>query len=418
MEDVVVVVDRSGLISIQVPVIQKERDFLKIKEMVKINVEKSHAKLQLTKNHSINGVLMSTNHILVEFIVKTNKKTGEKQEFLVSKGIIKKTARFRGLADFQSSSYDLKSSKYQDPIEEYVESMKNLDFEKIKEYPPFDNRLTLPIVPPPRFTPLTWITKYEYKESSYNSLIYEQDPIKGEKIIIKNNLKEIKKLGLIMAKINSPEIPEISKTLEKLPTKNQKSNSPLGKIKKMVEKLERLFDQRPVCTKAYLAKQLNVSTMDKILARALPYVTYYYQKGPWRHTHVKFGIDPRKDRNLRVYQTLEIRVGKGTNYQFDGTDNDIVNSLQLIDIVKPDFQKRIKSLVFCRAVFDNTLGWYVDGHLDQIRKDIKAYFVQLRGIEVEVEDEVEEDSDEDEQEPEETEMQMFLRQLQDDGINY
>jgi general transcription factor 3C polypeptide 5 (transcription factor C subunit 1) len=50
------------------------------------------------------------------------------------------------------------------------------------------------------------------------------------------------------------------------------------------------------------------------LKAAIGYCGYAFTSGPWRDTVIKFGIDPRKDPQYRIYQTVSYQLqddGKG-----------------------------------------------------------------------------------------------------------
>lgn len=40
----------------------------------------------------------------------------------------------------------------------------------------------------------------------------------------------------------------------------------------------------------------------------IPCLAIYMREGPWRMMWVKYGYDPRKDPEARIYQTLDFRM--------------------------------------------------------------------------------------------------------------
>lgn len=44
------------------------------------------------------------------------------------------------------------------------------------------------------------------------------------------------------------------------------------------------------------------------LKYVLPAAAYYFVNGPFRVMWVKFGYDPRKDPDAKIYQTLDFRM--------------------------------------------------------------------------------------------------------------
>jgi general transcription factor 3C polypeptide 5 (transcription factor C subunit 1) len=416
MKDFTIKFNKQEFFSVELPLHQTENDYSKIKDLVKVNFESQSVKLNYSRNHSINGLILDTNQIVLEYSIRTNKRTGEREELITCKGIVTKTARFRGIADYQYSTYDVQTREYSDPIEKYVKNMKDFNLDEIRKLP-IDNRQNIPLVPPPRFAPLTWSYIYEYKENPNSIVVTKSNPQTGkEESLVLNNLKPTDILGLQIIGIDD-NIPKEPLDLPILPSESISAPSTsktqtLLLTKEYVEKLIPLFDQRPICTKYYLCEKLGISSTDKYLSRALSYITYYYQNGPWRFCHIKLGLDPRQDRKMRFYQTLEIRAGSGKTCILNDPTDDLVNSIQLCDIKLQDFHKMIQSLVYCRPVFDSKDGWYMEKHIDNIRKKVKDILKKQKKesttlLSIKLDEEPEEES----------EMQVFLRQLQEEDGN-
>lgn len=75
-----------------------------------------------------------------------------------------------------------------------------------------------------------------------------------------------------------------------------------------------LFEERAMWPKTALSSVLSIR-IDK-LKIILPCVAYYFQTGPWRTQWCRFGYDPRKDPNARMYQTFDFRIRASGNQQF------------------------------------------------------------------------------------------------------
>ncbi|XP_014253309.1 general transcription factor 3C polypeptide 5 [Cimex lectularius] len=73
-----------------------------------------------------------------------------------------------------------------------------------------------------------------------------------------------------------------------------------------LEKIKKCFEERPVWSK--LALMCVTKFQHDQLKYLLPAVAYYFVTGPFRVMWVRFGYDPRKDPNARVYQTLDYRI--------------------------------------------------------------------------------------------------------------
>ena len=66
------------------------------------------------------------------------------------------------------------------------------------------------------------------------------------------------------------------------------------------------FQERPVWSKNALGATTKIPA-DR-LKLILPVVSYYFTTGPWRNQWVRFGYDPRKEREAGSHQTLDYRV--------------------------------------------------------------------------------------------------------------
>ena len=44
----------------------------------------------------------------------------------------------------------------------------------------------------------------------------------------------------------------------------------------------------------------------------LPLVAYYFITGPWRTLWVRFGYDPRKNKEAKIYQLVDYRIRQST----------------------------------------------------------------------------------------------------------
>lgn len=90
----------------------------------------------------------------------------------------------------------------------------------------------------------------------------------------------------------------------------QVSGEALEKAKSVPEEarkeLMRLLDERPIISRiaVYCLASPSLRPHLKVL---LPSVAFYFVNGPWRHTWVRYGVDPRQSADHRFYQILECR---------------------------------------------------------------------------------------------------------------
>ena len=70
--------------------------------------------------------------------------------------------------------------------------------------------------------------------------------------------------------------------------------------------LSQLFEEKPLHLKVEIEQRLGYSK-DK-LKMVLPALCYYWLDGPWRAQWNKFGFDPTKNVEAKIYQTLDFRI--------------------------------------------------------------------------------------------------------------
>lgn len=78
-----------------------------------------------------------------------------------------------------------------------------------------------------------------------------------------------------------------------------------------------LFQQRPVWSRTAL-NSFYTGKLDK-LKYLLPLVSFYYLNGPWRCQWVRFGYDPRKHPEAKMYQIVDYRARQSKKKGWNGT---------------------------------------------------------------------------------------------------
>ncbi|XP_018332760.1 general transcription factor 3C polypeptide 5 [Agrilus planipennis] len=73
-----------------------------------------------------------------------------------------------------------------------------------------------------------------------------------------------------------------------------------------LEKIKQLFSDRPIWSKTGIQHHTQISSTR--LKHLISHVAYHMVTGPWRIMWVRFGCDPRKDPNMRIYQTFDYRI--------------------------------------------------------------------------------------------------------------
>ncbi|CAH1391876.1 unnamed protein product [Nezara viridula] len=102
----------------------------------------------------------------------------------------------------------------------------------------------------------------------------------------------------------------VSFNIPKVPTKPREKAIKFLEVKflngQQLEIIKKCFEERPIWSK--LALMCVTSFQHDQLKYLLPVVAYYFVTGPFRVMWVRFGYDPRKDPNSRIYQTLDYRI--------------------------------------------------------------------------------------------------------------
>ena len=63
----------------------------------------------------------------------------------------------------------------------------------------------------------------------------------------------------------------------------------------------------------YLSLILSIS---QICKRCLSSLSFSFKDGPWKHTYVKYGYDPRGDPNSIIYQVIDVgMIDKQAKYE-------------------------------------------------------------------------------------------------------
>ncbi|KAI1287768.1 General transcription factor 3C polypeptide 5 [Halotydeus destructor] len=112
----------------------------------------------------------------------------------------------------------------------------------------------------------------------------------------------------------------------------------------MLKKLDELFKERPIWSKAGLAYRLKCPKID--LKYTLPCKAYYYHDGPFRCLWIKFGFNPKLDKSSAMYQSIDFRLRSTYTKNEGGKDlvapKRSVYSYQL-PLTKGDEDKSLKS---------------------------------------------------------------------------
>ncbi|XP_065068048.1 general transcription factor 3C polypeptide 5-like isoform X2 [Rhopilema esculentum] len=79
-------------------------------------------------------------------------------------------------------------------------------------------------------------------------------------------------------------------------------------VESSLEELRELFRERPMWSRTALVCHLSTEIKNERLKQLLPYVAFYWLNGPWRALWNRFGYDPRKLPEAKIYQICDFRV--------------------------------------------------------------------------------------------------------------
>ncbi|KAJ3054727.1 tau 95 subunit of transcription factor TFIIIC [Rhizophlyctis rosea] len=197
-----------------------------------------------------------------------------------------------------------------------------------------------------------------------------------------------------------------------------------------IEAMRKLFEKQAIWTRLALTNNYSAkhTRYFKRVLFALAYTTY---SGPYRDCWIRYGYDPRQDKESRFLQILDVRrhrvtpryqrakrvrgvhdwsqVGHGrvaelqkekdteagsqdngadddastdpTSHIFDGKTYKNVGLIQLHDIQDADLQKMINTKKLLRTKYNRRYGWYDHNHYDDMYRVIKKKIRILQGHE-------------------------------------
>ncbi|KAL7753395.1 tau 95 subunit of transcription factor TFIIIC [Sorochytrium milnesiophthora] len=342
--------------------------------------------------HPMYGEVVSTCDMLVKVTRRRRRKKrregagsasveqqGDWQHSVEIVGLVRQTARFRAITDFQWIQ------PKEDPMSRLSCSLRHLDLEKLKEVRLGKGcaKLTLEslgCIAPPIFSRVEWPLSYDFERNPAVVKVRRRQPDGTYKVVLVNRLEREKAVAIFRHADSTDPIPTAP-----LPAA---AWAPKIIRKEEIDLMVKLFEERPMWTKV------------AIMARLLPMHAYYMSNGPYQKVWVRFGVDPTSDRKYRMYQIIDIRdklraskiiragrkkvidrikrlavVQPETNENdqrqagvFDGQQYLGDTSLyQLIDITDPVLQDLIHTDKYVRENFHLKHGWFYSGVFVKLR---------------------------------------------------
>lgn len=169
-----------------------------------------------------------------------------------------------------------------------------------------------------------------------------------------------------------------------------------------INELAVAYDERPAWTRRAIENHFKHSPRIHLIKQALPFIGYRFKGGPFRDAIIKYGLDPRKDKKYRIYQTTyfqivekELRaigtpwrdarlinkkdITDDTGHIFDGKSLTVDGKIwQMCDVTDPLLAKLIREAPFRQEFEIENDGWFFNGTVAKIKAIMKTKLVALR----------------------------------------
>ncbi|KAJ1894791.1 tau 95 subunit of transcription factor TFIIIC [Kickxella alabastrina] len=260
-------------------------------------------------SHPISGEIVATENLLIKVTrhikkVKGRPLDGTEKSIQTSAqivGVIEKTARFRKLADFQ---YVMPRN---DPLTTLTRVLQGMDLEEAKALgrsDTFEGNLDVSsaYIPAPFLDRAGWPAQFPLKAASEAQQPLQEDEAKGTDNNNKKAAVARYKLAFhgITVKFNAPNVPTepSPEALEDQAFIPQRT----------LDKARRIIEENPVVGRNVMEILLPISERGGIkVSIIMSTMAYIMETGPWRSCWIRFGYDPRTDKESYKYQILDQR---------------------------------------------------------------------------------------------------------------
>lgn len=388
--------------------------------------------------HPILGDVVPTNNIVLKVVKRRRKQTDSMDadasgEYTVQAvGVVPKTARFRSMADYQYQP------DMNDPVVKLRDAMGRMDVDDILAYripeekedytlieetssmevdldPHIDPQLSsasqktegmrvksnLRLPPPPLFSRQAVPHLYNYKTNPASIEVSVVDETTGEVKQRLLNRMRWKGIGSTAIDFSEKNVPERASDIVE---QHRSQADP-----KLLKRLQKLFDERPIWSRAALFNQLEPHEVREIINSKflLPLVSYVFNDGPWRDTQIRLKYDPRTDPEARFYQRLYfrntshqmqrpsvtarrqdargdgIRAREGgenkRSHIFDGqTTHGETAAFQLCDLHDEFLRELVENEDDLREVCDERTGWFSTQAFEKIKTVLRYKWNSLQ----------------------------------------
>ncbi|XP_077353459.1 general transcription factor 3C polypeptide 5 [Festucalex cinctus] len=242
--------------------------------------------------HCLCGNRFSSSNLLLRVrrrVRKRDSKVAEiKMEIL---GVIGTTYKFQGMADYQCLAVHCQDGKHTSLYNKII-LRKTEKQEFFKQPMPY-------FLPPAIFSRLDTPVDYFYRSDQKHFGRQPDDQGKTDYIGLNRPRRPN---NAVFVSYTDPVVP--TKPLEAAKIHWEKISKEHDK--EAEAKLSAMFESRPIWSRN--AVKANISIHPDKLKALLPFLAYYMVTGPWRSLWVKFGYDPRKIVEAKMYQMLDYRM--------------------------------------------------------------------------------------------------------------
>ncbi|TKC51774.1 hypothetical protein EI555_013349 [Monodon monoceros] len=253
-----------------------------------------------------------------------------------SLGIVSTVYKFQGMSDFQYLAVHTEAGG------RHMSMYSKVLMVKPEKENFFHQELPL-YIPPPIFSRLDTPVDYSYRPETQHREGYNNPSISGENLIGLSRAR--RPHNAIFVNFEGDEAPEqpleaAAQTWRKVCTnpvdhkveEELRKEGPLGpdragslgqagKLRVLFSASAltlQLFEIRPIWSRN--AVKANISVHPDKLKVLLPFMAYYMITGPWRSLWIRFGYDPRKHPDAKIYQVLDFRIRCGMKYGYAPSD--------------------------------------------------------------------------------------------------
>lgn len=302
-------------------------------------------------------------------------------------GTINQTHRFRGMPDFVTSTVNMPL------MQKFREHILPFDYEKMKGFKLDTSKGVKPnteIIPPPSWTHLTLPFNYSYR----------QNPSVKQVIDHLGNVSTINVHA--GAKVGNPPVPFDVDIVPQAPSPDLPAIETLTlPMQRLVHTALNMMQDRPIFTRRALYNCMPGNDWDVVGQNSAKYIYQYagymFSSGPWRDALVKYGVDPRTDPSLRIYQTMIFmletepkdnrarfgrtkpdrtkseQVSRKESHLFDGVTVSKDGKIwQVCDISEPFLKNLLSTTNLRKECHSERDGWYHNGTWAKAKIIMKA----------------------------------------------